>query len=303
MVVGRTSALLLALLAAGLACPAAARDACGFTQRQPRFFQGATTITALNVEPSGSLFLNDDLLRTLTRQLGLEECQVQLTQGLACDAALATAPCPDPSWLCGGDVVLANSVYRAAKSGLCTEGSTQEICSTLRATPGIAAAVAAGDCTPRCFAWLGEDDAAPAPGPAQAPAPAPASKSPVACFAFTLQVDSASDAEARKVAVNLHNASTAGVLLDTLAGFSAPSRRIAFLLGDTGALRCPMQVMPLFGRVLSARPLLHLSVTHCACPPPQASALWWALATFLRPPLRPPLPHPHRPRHPPHRRP
>jgi hypothetical protein len=226
----------LTLLAAGLVCPAAGRGTCDFTQQQPRFYQGATTITALNVAPSGSLFLNDDLLRTLTRQLGLAECQVQLTQGSACEVALAAAPCPDPSWVCGGDMVLANSVYQAAKSGLCAEGSTQEICSTLREFPGIGAAVAAGGCTPLCFAQLAAtaagNDTTLAPPP---PPPSP-SKAPAACFTYTLQVDSASEAQAQKVAVNLHNASTAGVLLDTLAGYSAPSKRIAFLLGDTGAL-------------------------------------------------------------------
>ena len=224
-----------------LACPAAARDACGFTQNQPRFYQGRTGITALNVDPQGALFLNDALLRTLTRQLGLAECQVLLTQGEECEAALAAAPCPDPSWVCGGDMVIANSVYQAARSGLCAGGSTEAVCQTLADYPDIAAAVAAGECEAMCFAQLaaGNDTASggDAPGAKLGPPPPPPGppKAPAsACYAFTLQVDSSTQKEAQTVAANVHNASTMGVLLDTLASYSAPGKRIAFVMGDTG---------------------------------------------------------------------
>jgi hypothetical protein len=231
-------ALFALLLGALLSAPAAARSECSFTQQQPRFYQGSTRITALNVNAEASPFLNDALLRTLKRQMGLSECQVQLTQGQECEAALVAAPCPDPLWVCGGgDSVLTNSVYQAALSGLCNDtsrsASTQQACQTLEDNPSAAAAVADGDCEASCY--LGELEGS-SNSTATAAEPTPESTAAASsCYAYTLQVDSPTDKAAEKAAANLHNATTMGALLDALASFSAtPTDRITFLLGDTG---------------------------------------------------------------------
>lgn len=68
-------ALLLLLVASCGA--AAARQVCDFTQTQPRFFSVRGPVTALGVAPDSAFFLSDALLRTLTRQLGLAQCQVR----------------------------------------------------------------------------------------------------------------------------------------------------------------------------------------------------------------------------------
>ena len=230
----RPLVVFLALLGALPAFPAAARDPCRFTQEQPRFYQARTPLTAFHVAQEGSLFLNDVLLRTVTRQLGLADCQVQLAAGEECSAALAAAPCTDPLWLCGGQLTVSNSVYQAASSGMCSaygNAAAPAVCQTLRTHPAIARYSAAGRCQPACFAQLTPDAG---DHGSLAPAPAPSSASVGTCLTFALQLDTASEAEAQAAAANLHNATTAGALLDALASFAAPGHPLKFVVGDSG---------------------------------------------------------------------
>lgn len=79
---------LLLLLAAACAAAAAAApgQGCEFQSRQPRFWSVRSPLTALDVAPDTAFFLSDALLRTLTRQLGLAQCQVR-ARAAACAAA------------------------------------------------------------------------------------------------------------------------------------------------------------------------------------------------------------------------
>ena len=228
------SVVFLAMLGTLLASPAAAREPCRFTQEQPRFYQARTPLTAFHVAQEGSLFLNDALLRTVTRQLNLADCQVQLAAGEECIAAVAGAPCADPLWLCGGQLTVSNSVYQAASSGMCSaygNAAAPAVCQTLRTHPAIARYSAAGRCQPACFAQLTPDAG---DHGSLAPAPAPSSASVGTCLTFALQLDTASEAEAQAAAANLHNATTAGALLDALASFAAPGHPLKFVVGDSG---------------------------------------------------------------------
>ncbi|KAL4459030.1 hypothetical protein ABPG75_013895 [Micractinium tetrahymenae] len=257
----RGSTALAALAALLLACCAAAQPAapCAFTTQQPRYWQAATPLSTLHVDPRNSFFLGDSLLRTLTRQLGLQPCQVLLTAARPCSAALAAAPCPDPLWLCGGELTISASVYEAARSGLCaavqvaaapapaasasaanaTTGAQRHapapppppaVCQTLEQYPAIAELVAADACDPACFAQVTDSANSSARlAPPSPPRPAAAG----ACYTFTLQMDAASEAEAALLAANLHNATTAGALQDSLASFAAGGEQLQFILGDS----------------------------------------------------------------------
>lgn len=242
-----------ALVGLLLACSAAAQKpaSCAFTTQQPRYWQAATQVSALHVDPRNSFFLGDSLLRTLTRQLGLQPCQVQLTAAQPCSAALAAAPCPDPLWLCGGELTISASVYEAARSGLCAAAHAAAapapaaagaqlrtpappppvVCQTLDEYPAIAELVAADACEPACFAEVTDANNTAQLAPPAPPPPAAAG----ACFTFTLQVDAGSEAEAALLATNLHNATTAGALQDSLASFAAAGEQLQFMLGDSGA--------------------------------------------------------------------
>jgi len=171
---------------------------------------------------------------------------VVLSQGEACSAALAAAPCPDPLWLCGSQLTVSNSVYQAARAGMCANASTAaeslSVCQTLRQYPAISQLAAAGACEPACFARLtqpandtsGTGNATLAPPP-----PPPASAG--GCWTFQLQVDAASANEATNISLDLRNATTAGALLDGLGSYGAPGGTIRFLIGDSGAqggLKC-----------------------------------------------------------------
>lgn len=278
--------LLLAALAASPAVCQRPRERCGFQTRQPRFFSTRTPITALNVGPQ-AFFLSDALLRTITRQLGVAQCQVRLltsrccrrlrrptaarpaavapqlisptrlihepipkqvllSEGEACSAALAAAPCPDPLWLCDGQLTTSNSVYQAARMGLCstTAGTATAagnaaqagVCQTLRDYPAIATYAAADACIPTCMAQLTPSSAENGTSSLSTLAPPPPPRAAGGCWAFWLQLDAASEEDAAEAAANLHNATTAGALLDSLASFSAPGPgRINFLMGDSGA--------------------------------------------------------------------
>lgn len=68
---------LAALLLLGALAASAAPERCMFTAQQPRFASMRTSVTATHVAPQSAFFLSDSLLRTLTRQLGLAECQVR----------------------------------------------------------------------------------------------------------------------------------------------------------------------------------------------------------------------------------
>lgn len=163
-----------------------------------------------------------------------------MSQGEACASSLAAAPCPDPLWLCGGQLTVANSVYQAAKAGLCSGSgnTTAAACATLDDHPEIAEYAAAGECEPTCLAELTPPAKGGGDGNKTSLAPPPPPP-PVAggCWVFWLQVDAPNEAAARAVATNLHNATTAGALLDSLASYSAPAPgHIRFLIGDSGAL-------------------------------------------------------------------
>ncbi len=249
----RASTALAALVGLLLSCFAAAEPSapCAFTNQQPRYWQAATPLSVLHVDSRNSFFLGDALLRTLTRQLGLQPCQVQLTAAQPCSAALAAAPCPDPLWLCGGELSISASVYEAARSGLCSAipaapapapaAASAElrspappppaVCQALEENPAITALVAADACKPTCFAEVTDANSTArlAPPPPSPPAAAGA------CYSFNLQVDAASEAEAGLLATNLHNATTAGALQDSLASFAATGEQLQFVLGDSGA--------------------------------------------------------------------
>lgn len=210
-------------------------SACAFTHSQPRY--AVTTVDELLVwnaqdESPQSIFLNDALLRAVTQQLGLQQCQVELTEGSPCNSALAEAACPDPMWLCGGEVTITDSVYEAARSGVCdgSSGGDALVCQTLQEYPAISDLVAGGSCEPACFAQLiqsgGQDTLA-------APAPAPSSVVD-GCFSFSLAVAAASQEDASTVAASLNNATTKAALSDLLGPFANPNSTITVTMGDTG---------------------------------------------------------------------
>lgn len=257
----RAPTVLAALAGLMLAFCAAAQPPapCVFTTQQPRYWQAATQLSALHVDAQKSFFLGDSLLRTLTRQLGLQPCQVLLTAAQPCSAALAAAPCPDPLWLCGGELTISGSVYEAARSGLCAAvhaaapgpAATRAppsvavlplpaVCQTLEEFPGIADLVAAGACNPACFAEVTGD----ANSTVRLAPPPPAPAAAGSCYAFALQLDAASEAEAALLATNLHNATTAGALQDSLASFAAAGEQLQFMLGDSGARCCNYAWVP-----------------------------------------------------------
>lgn len=164
--------------------------------------------------------------------------QVVLSQGEACEAALAAAPCPDPLWLCGGTLTISNSVYQAARAGLCgtAANATQAgVCETLESYPDIQQLVDADRCTATCLAQV--QQAQPARGAAP-PAPAtlappPPPPSAGGCWTYWLQLDVATEAQAGSAAAALHSATMAGALQDNLRSFFAPGK-VTFVIGDSG---------------------------------------------------------------------
>ena len=242
--------------------------------------------------------------------------QVVLSQGEACSAALAAAPCPDPLWLCGSQLTVSNSVYQAARAGMCTNASAAaeslSVCQTLRQYPTITQLAEAGACEPACFARLTKpaNDSSGGGNATLAPPPPPPAGAG-GCWTFQLQVDTASEDAATSVSLDLHNATTAGALLDGLGSYSASDAAIRFVIGDSGAWGGAGTGA---GRrrdgqgVLSKLLLVeNASELPSALRRMQTSPRAWALATSRRRrPLRrrpPALPRPPRPRRPPPHRP
>lgn len=170
--------------------------------------------------------------------------------------SLAAAPCPDPMYLCGGRLTVSASLYQAARSGLCSDNSlaanasaaASGVCHTLLNHPQIVEMATADACQPTCLALLEPGAPAPAPGSsagsgsdsgatislAPPPPPPPA---PSGCWSYLLQIDAPTEAAARTIAAALHNATTAGALLDDLASYAAPAPgTLRFDVGPSGAL-------------------------------------------------------------------
>lgn len=97
---------------------------CSFLHTQPRYYQVTSVLTLQNV-PENDELLNDALIRTLRRQLLLSECQVILSEGVACTSGTTNLPCSDPVHRCSlGSPVepvnwLTNDVYRAIVEETC----------------------------------------------------------------------------------------------------------------------------------------------------------------------------------------
>ena len=287
----RASLLLVALLVAA-ACAAPDGEACAFASQQPRFWQATTRLSALHVSPSGSFFLGDALLRTLQRQLGLAQCQVVLTAGETCGAAFAALPCADPVYVCAGELTISDSIYQAAKSGLCGSSAPAPapaalagppapasppapppaVCETLAAYPAIQEHVAADECVAVCYAQL-QPAAAGASGVQLAPPPPPAAAG--ACYTFQLVVDAATQPDVANAAADLHNMTTAGALLDSLSSFAAPGSGLNFIISDSGRA---------WGCGGDGSRVVCLSLAVAACPAPRcgqraaaASCALWQL--------------------------
>lgn len=214
---------------------------CNFTMTQPRYSQvvlDALMVWNANPQSPASIFLNDALLRTVTRQLGLAACQVELTQGQPCSVALAEIACPDPLWLCGGQLTLSSSVYQAARSGLCTgiQAADASVCKALLEHPEIVSYVTAGDCEPVCFAELASTGTT-----TELAAPAPAPSALDSCFSFGLTVAEPTQAGAAATAAALRNATTRGALMDALASFAVVNQSIRISMGDTGERHGPLK--------------------------------------------------------------
>lgn len=164
-----------------------------------------------------------------------------LSQGEACSAALAAAPCPDPLWLCGSQLTVSNSVYQAARAGMCSNASTAaeslSVCQTLKQYPAISQLAAAGACEPACFARLTKPANDSSGGNATLAPPPPPPAAAGGCWTFQLQVDAADEDAATNVSLDLHNATTAGALLDGLGSYGAAGTPIRFVIGDSGAQR------------------------------------------------------------------
>lgn len=98
---------------------------CGFMHSQPRFYQLLSSLTVANVATTDTL-INDALLRTLRRRLMVAECQIILSEGVACTSGTPELPCTDPVHLCPDSagtqaqpVLLTDDVYDAIVSESC----------------------------------------------------------------------------------------------------------------------------------------------------------------------------------------
>eukprot|EP00887_Chlorella_sp_A99_P006694 scaffold3.g6694.t1 len=237
---------LLALLGAA----AGQSDVCAFTRTQPRYSAAiAERLVVWNAASQSpqSIFLNDVLLRAVTRQLGVADCQVGLSQGEQCSAALAATSCPDPLWLCAGEITISNSVYEAARSGVCdappagpnataaaaSPAAAPSVCQTLASYPVIRQYVASGSCDPVCFAEVSHANGS--SGTLAPPPPPPSALD--TCFAFHLVVATPTPEAASLVAVNMANATTRDALAHALASFAAPGATVKISMGDTGGSR------------------------------------------------------------------
>ena len=95
---------------------------CSFLQTQPRYYQVTSVLTLQNV-PEHDELLNDALIRTIRRQLLLSECQVIMSEGVACTSGTVELPCAEPVHKCGiqSPVWLTNDIYTAIMEESCDE--------------------------------------------------------------------------------------------------------------------------------------------------------------------------------------
>ena len=95
---------------------------CPFTRDQPRYYQ---ILSTLSVENAGSdTLINDALIRALRRSLMVSECQIVMSEGVACTSGTQELPCADPVHLCSSTTtsagtVLTDDVYDAIISESC----------------------------------------------------------------------------------------------------------------------------------------------------------------------------------------
>lgn len=168
---------------------ASSNSSCAFTYAGARYHQTIAEITLQSA--LDNIFINDALIRLLRPQLGVEQCQLSLSQGVNCTAGTQTLPCSDPIFSCSNGIVVSYDTYAAIMNGDCTNAATKAtlVCETIIANPSLVTAVESGTCRPQCVSST-----------------TPASTThaiPVGCLSYTLTVDAPTKSAAMAVAAAL----------------------------------------------------------------------------------------------------